>query len=177
MRGTAVLKVLAAAALLAALAFGAAAYRSFRTALAARIERAASIEAAATRPAAAARLAAALSERRLALVSENESRAVSGAFRRGFGADALEAYRKAGGEVSVLREAEKALATEGTPDPEGDVAFLRAIRALRAETARLPALAEPEPPASAREGRGRLLWAAAAALAGSALAYAAGRAA
>lgn len=177
MRSATVLKVLAAAALIVALAFGLAAHRAFREALAVRIERAAAIEAAAARPAAAAQLAAALAERRLALVTEKESRAVAGAFQRGLGAEALNGYRRAQGDPSVLREAEKALAANIPPDSDTDIAFLRAIRTLRTEAARMPVLTKPEPPAAARSSRNRLLWAAGAALAASALAYAAGRAA
>lgn len=177
MRSATVLKVLAAAALFLALALGLTAYRAFRKALAVRIERAAEVEAAAARPAAAARLAAALSERRLALVAEKESHAVAGAFQRGLGAEALEGYRRAQGDPSVLREAEKALAADAPPDSDADIAFLRAIRTLRTEAARMPVLTKPEPPAEARTSRNRLLWAAGAALAASALAYTAGRAA
>lgn len=175
MRAGPILKVLAAAAFLIALAFGFAAYGSFRSALAERIERAAAIEAAAARPGAAAGLAAALAEKRLALVTEKESHAVAAAFRRGFGAEALEHYRRARGDSSVLREAEKALAAEGPPDSDEDIAFLRAIRALRAEASGAPRLTAPLPPPSARQARNRLLWSAASALAACALAYAAGR--
>ncbi len=165
----------AAAAFLGAVSFGTAAYLSFREALSARIERAVRIEASAAKPGAAARLAAALAERRLALVSEEESRAVAGAFRRGFGSDALEAYRKAGGDPAVVREAEAALSAEKPAGSAGDVAFLRAIRKLREEASRMPVPAPPEPPASAAKAKGRLLWAGACALLASFLAFLAGR--
>jgi hypothetical protein len=167
-------KVLAIAAGVAAAVLALLAFLDFRTALSARIDHAASLEAAAVRPAAAARLAAELSAHRLARVSEDESRAVSGAFRRAEGNDALEAYRKAGGTPALAEEARKAITAERT-DPGGDVAFLRAIRGLREEAAALPALARPEPPASARRAGALLLAAATAAVVGGLLAYVAGR--
>ncbi|MFN2387345.1 MAG: hypothetical protein ABR576_13845 [Thermoanaerobaculia bacterium] len=177
MRARRILELLALAALLAGLGFGISAYLAFRQALSARLDRAAAIEAAVTRPGAAARLASALAERRLALVTEKESTAVSGAFRRETGAPELEAYRKAGGDPSVAREAEKALAAKKPAEPEGDVAFLRAMRRLREEAERMPVPARPVPPVSAGAAGRRLLWVGVAAVAAALLARAAGRAA
>ncbi len=167
-------KVLAIAAGVAAAALALLAFLSFRAALSARIDHAASLERSAVRPAAAARLAAELSAHRLARVTESESRAVSGAFRRAEGAQALQAYRKAGGNPALAEEAQRALAADGT-DPAGDVAFLRAVRGLRDEAASLPPIARPEPPASALRAGALLLGAAASAAAASLFAYAAGR--
>lgn len=167
-------KILAIAAGVAAAALALGAFLSFRTALSARIDRVASLEAAVVRPAAAARLAAALAAHRLAQVSENESRAVSGAFRRAEGDDALEAYRKAAGSPALAEEAGKALAAERA-DPGGDIAFLRAIRGLRAEAAGVPTLSPPPPPSSAGRAGALLLAAAAAAAVAFLLAYSAGR--
>jgi hypothetical protein len=167
-------KVLAIAAGVAAAALVLLAFLSFRAALSARIDHAASLEAAAVRPAAAARLAAELSAHRLARVTEGESRAVAGAFRRAEGDEALEAYRKAAGDPALAEEARRALAAEGT-DPAGDVAFLRAIRGLRDEAAALPAVARPEPPASARRAGVLLLAGVASAAAAAFCAYGAGR--
>ena len=65
---------------IAAAGLALAAFLSFRSAVAARLDHAEALEAAAVRPAAAARLAEELLAHRLALVSESESRAVSGAF-------------------------------------------------------------------------------------------------
>jgi hypothetical protein len=175
MRPAATLKILAAVAAIAAAGLGIAALLSFRSALSARLDRAASLEAAAVRPAAAARLAEELLAHRLALVSESESRAVSGAFRQSAGSEALAAYRKAQGNAALAEEAGKALAAEHAPEPEGDVAFLRAIRGLRAESAQVPSPGRPEPPASAKRAAWLLLWAAVAAAAAILLAYTAGR--
>jgi hypothetical protein len=175
MRGAATLKILAAVAGIAAAGLGIAAFLSFRAALSTRLDHAASVEAAAVRPAAAAGLAAELLAHRLALVSESESRAVSGAFRQSTGATALDAYRKARGSAALAEEARKALAAGHAPEPEGDVAFLRAIRGLRAEAAQMPSLARPEPPASARRAGWLLVWAAAFAGAAALSAFAAGR--
>ena len=175
MRGAATLKILAAVAGIAAAGLGVAAFLSFRAALSARLDRAAALEAAAVRPAAAARLAAELLAHRLALVSESESRAVSGAFRQTAGATALDAYRRAGGSAAVAEEARKALAAAHAPEPQGDVAFLRAIRGLRAEAGQVPSPARPEPPASARRAGWLLAWAAVAAGAAALSAFAAGR--
>jgi hypothetical protein len=175
MRGAATLKILAAVAGIAAAGLGVAAFLSFRAALSARLDRAAGLEAAAVRPAAAARLASELLAHRLALVSESESRAVSGAFRQTAGATALDAYRRAGGSAAVAEEARKALAAAHAPEPQGDVAFLRAIRGLRAEAAQVPSPARPEPPASARRAGWLLVWAAAAAGAAAVSVFAAGR--
>lgn len=163
---------LAGGAIAAALAL--ASFVSFRAALSTKIDRAASLESAVVRPAAAARLAAELAVHRLARVSENESRAVAGAFRSAEGDAALEGYRKAGGSAALLEEATKALAAEGT-DASADVAFLRAIRGLRAEAAETPVPARPEPPSSAGRAATLLLAASAAAVAAGLLSYAAGR--
>jgi hypothetical protein len=175
MRAAATLKILAAAAAIAAAGLGIAAFLSFRNALSARLDRAASLEAAAVRPAAAARLAAELLAHRLALVSESESRAVSGAFRQSAAGGALDAYKKAQGNDALAEEARKALEAEHSPEPQGDVAFLRAIRGLRAEAAQVPSPARPEPPVSARRAGWLLVWAAAAAGAAALSAFAAGR--
>jgi len=174
MRWTDAAKVLAIAVGVVAGALLLLAFLSFRAALSARIDHAASLEAAAVRPAAAARLAAELSAHRLARVTEGESRAVAGAFRRAEGDQALEAYRKAAGNPALAEEARRALAAEGT-DPAGDVAFLRAIRGLRDEAASLRAIERPEPPASARRAGTLLLAAAASAAVAAFSAYAAGR--
>lgn len=170
--GTTKIFAFGAGAVAAALAL--ASFVSFRSALSARIDRAASLESAVVRPAAAARLAAELAAHRLARVTESESRAVSGAFRRAEGDEALEAYRKAGGTPALAEEAKKALASQGT-DAAADVAFLRAIRGLRAEAAETPAPSRPEAPSSAGRAATLLLAAAAAAVAAGFLAYAAGR--
>jgi len=175
MRGGPTLRILAAVAGIGAAGLGIASFLSFSGALSTRLDRAASLEAAAVRPAAAARLAAELLAHRLALVSESESRAVSGAFRKSAGGGALDAYRKAGGNAALAEEARKALEAERAPEPTGDVAFLRAIRGLRAEAAETPTPARPEPPASAKRAGWLLVWAAAAAGACALLAFAAGR--
>jgi hypothetical protein len=174
MRWAGAAKILAIAAGVGAALLALLAFASFRAALSARIDRAATLEARAVRPAAAARLAAELAAHRLAQVSETESRAVAGAFRRAEGDDALEAYRRANGKPELVEEARKALAADRT-EPAGDVAFLRAIRGLREEAASLPPLARPEPPASARRAGGLLLGAAAVAVVAGLLAHAAGR--
>lgn len=175
MRLAALWKILAGGSLLAAAVLGFLSDRAFRSALAARLDRAEEIEAAAARPAAAARLASALAEHRLSLVTESESQAVSAAFRRQAGGDALEGYRRTRGSDAVIREAETALAAKRPPDDESEVAFLRAIRALREEAARAPVPRPIASPASAGEARRWLLWAGAAALAACLFAYAAGR--
>lgn len=174
MRWTGAARVFAIAAGVAAAALGLATFLSFRAALSARIDRAASLEGAAVRPAAAARLAAELAAHRLAQVSEDESRAVAGAFRRAEGNVALEAYRSAGGNPALVEESRKALEAERS-DPAGDVAFLRATRGLRQEVAALPPLRRPDPPASAGRAGALLLGAAACAAGAVFLAYAAGR--
>lgn len=175
MRPGATLKILSAVAGIAAVGLALAAFLSFRAALSVKLDHAASLEAAAVRPAAAARLAAELLAHRLALVSESESRAVSGAFRRSAGGGALDAYRKAQGKAALVEEARKALEAEHAPGPAGDVAFLRAIRGLRAEAAGVPSPARPEPPASANRAGWLLVWAAASAGAAALLAFVAGR--
>ena len=168
-------KVLAAAAGILAAALAVAAFLSFRAALAVRLDRAHELEAATVRPAAAARLAAELAAHRLALVSEGESRAVAGAFRRAGADEALDAYRRAGGRASLLEEARRALSAGGGPDAASDVAFLRAIRGLRAEAAAVPLLELPAPPSSAARAGWLLAWALLAAGAAALAAFFAGR--
>jgi hypothetical protein len=168
-------KTLAAGAWVLAAALAFAAFGSFRASLAVRLDRAHELESAAVRPAAAARLAAELAAHRLSLVSEGESRAVAGAFRRAAGDQALDAYRKAGGRAALVEEARRALAAERAPEAGSDVAFLRAIRGLRAEAAGVPSPVRPEPPSSARRGGWLLVWATVASGAGALLAYLAGR--
>src|SRR6266536_2740092 len=170
-----VLTIFSAVLGIAAAGLAFAAFLSFRAALSARLDHAAALEAAAVRPAAAARLAEELLAHRLALVSESESRAVSGAFRRDAGAEALDAYRKADGNAALAEEARKALAAERSPEPVGDVAFLRAIRGLRAEAAQTPSSSRPQPPASATRAGWLLLSAMVAAAIAAFLAFAAGR--
>lgn len=172
-----ILGLLALTASLGAIGAGLFSYLAFRDALSARLDRAARVEAAAVLPGAAARLGAALAERRLALVTEDESTAVSGAFRRETGKAELEAYRRAGGSAEVIREAERALAATGPAGPDGDVPFLRAVRRLREDAARMPVPSRPEPPVSARTAGRRLLWACAAGITALLLAHASGRAA
>jgi hypothetical protein len=174
MRAAGAAKVLGIGAGVAAAILALASFLSFRSALAARIDRAESLEGSVVRPAAAARLASELAAHRLAQVSEAESRAVSGAFRRTEGDAALEAYRRAGGDPGLAEEAKKALAADRT-DPAGDVAFLRAIRKLRGEAAQAPSPARPEPPTSAGRAGILLLGSAVAAVAATSLAFAAGR--
>ncbi|PYQ36488.1 MAG: hypothetical protein DMF55_04840, partial [Acidobacteria bacterium] len=87
---------------------------------------------------------------------------------------ALDAYRRAQGDAALAEEARKALAAERSPEPVGDVAFLRAIRGLRSEAAKSPVPSRPEPPASAARG-GRFFLGAAAAAAAAFLAFVAGR--
>jgi len=168
-------KILAAGAAVLAAALALAAFLSFRATLAVRLDRAYELESAVVRPASAARLAAELAAHRLALVSEGESRAVAGAFRRAAGDQALDAYRKAGGRAALVEEARRALAAEHAPDAAGDVAFLRAIRGLRAEAAGVPSPVRPEPPSSARRAGWLLVWATASSGAAALLAYLAGR--
>lgn len=168
-------KILAAGAVVLAAALAFAAFLSFRTALAVRLDHAHELESAVVRPAAAARLALELAAHRLALVSEGDSRAVAGAFRRGAGDQALDAYRKAGGSAATVEEARRALATANAPEAGSDVAFLRAIRGLRVEAAGIPSPVRPEPPSSARRAGWLLVWATAASGAGALLAYLAGR--
>ena len=168
-------KILAAGAAILAGGLALAAFLSFRAALSTRLDRASELEAAVVRPAAAARLAAELSAHRLALVSEGDSRAVAGAFRRAGADEALEAYRRAGGRAALLEEARRALAAERGPDAASDVAFLRAIRGLRAEAAAVPPPARPDPPSSAARAGWLLVWATLASGAGALLAYLAGR--
>jgi len=168
-------KILAIAAFLAAAGLALAALVSFRAALSARLDRAEDLHAVVVRPTAAARLSAALLERRLALVSEKESHAVAGAFRRAAAAEAVESYRRAGGDPKLVEEARRALEADISPDAAGDVALLRAIRGLRADAARAPSPSRPEPPASARKAGSLLLWSGAAAAAAALLAYTAGK--
>lgn len=168
-------KILAAAAGAVAAALALAAFLSFRAALAVRLDRAREVESAVVRPAAAARLAADLAAHRLALVSEGESRAVAGAFRRADAESALDAYRDSGGDPALVEEARRALSADSAPDAASDVAFLRAIRGLRVEAAKVPVPARPEPPSSARRAGWLLVWAAVASAASALVAYLAGR--
>jgi hypothetical protein len=168
-------RILSVGAGIVAAALAAGAFLSFRAALSARLDRAAALEAAAVKPAAAARLAEELLAHRLALVGERESRAVSGAVRRNAGEEALEAYRRAGGNPASIEEARKALAAERSPEAVGDVAFLRAVRGLRSEAAKTPSPSRPESPVSAARAGWLLLWAMAAAAIAAFLAFAAGR--
>ena len=174
MRPPAVTKALAITAVVAAGALALAAHFAYRSAISARLDRAEQLEAAAVRPAAAARLAAELAAHRLARVEENGSHAVAGAFRRADGEAALDVYRRAQGDPSVLEEARRAFAAVDSNDAAADVAFLRAMRALRAEMARAPSPARPAPPSSAARGARFLLSCAVAAAAGSLFAYLAG---
>ena len=167
-------KVLVTGAAVAAAILALASFLSFRSALSARIDRAEALEGSVVRPAAAARLAAELAAHRLAQVSEAESRAVSGAFRRTEGDAALEAYRRSGGSPALVEEARRALAAAAT-DPAGDVAFLRAIRRLRAEAAQTPSPARPDAPSSAARAGLLLLGSAIAGAAAISLAWVAGR--
>ena len=150
-------RIVAGASLFASLALVALSYAFFHAALSARLDRARSRQAEVIRPAAAARLEAALAEKRLALVGEKESQAVAAALRRTDAAQILESCRLAGVDAAILREAQKALAEDKPPGPEGDVAMLRAIRGLRLEASRLPAPARPEEPGEARTAGGLLL--------------------
>lgn len=168
-------KILAAAAGVLAAALAVAAFLSFRATLSVRLDRAHELEKAAVRPAAAARLAAELAAHRLALVSEGDSHAVAGAFRRVGAEQALDAYRRAGGRASLLEESRRALTADGAPDAASDVAFLRAIRGLRADADAVPNLGRPEPPSSASRAGWLLLWAALASGASALAAYFAGR--
>lgn len=168
-------KILAGGAWLLAAGLAAAAFLSFRATLAVRLDRAHELESASVRPAAAARLAEELAAHRLALVSEGESRAVAGAFRGAAGEPALDAYRKAGGTAALIEEARRALAAERAPEAGSDVAFLRAIRGLRAEAAGVPSPVRPDPPSSARRAGWLLVWATVASGVGALLAYLAGR--
>ena len=174
MRSGGAAKILGIGAGVAAAVLALAAYLSFRSALSARIDRADALQGEVVRPAAAARLLSELAAHRLARVSEEESRAVAGAFRRTEGEAAVEAYRKAGGDPALLELAQKALAAERT-DPAGDVAFLRAIRALRGEASRVPAPPRPDPPSSAAKAGVLILGTVAAAGAAAFFAWMAGR--
>lgn len=175
MRAGTTARIAAAAVGLIAAALAVAAFLSFRATLSVRLDRAHELEKAAVRPAAAARLAAELAAHRLALVSEGESRAVAGAFRR-VGADqALDLYRRAGGRASLVEESRRALSADGGPDAASDVAFLRAIRGLRAEAEAVPNLERPEPPSSASRAGWLLLWAGLAAGVSALAAFFAGR--
>jgi hypothetical protein len=168
-------KVVAAAAGLLAAVLAIAALLSFRATLSVRLDRAHELEKAIVRPAAAARLAAELAAHRLALVSEGESRAVAGAFRRAGADEALEAYRRAGGRASLVEESRRALAARGGPDAGSDVAFLRAIRGLRAEAGSVPIPERPAAPSSAARAGWLLAWSALAAGAAALAAFFAGR--
>jgi len=176
MRAARLLGLFAAFALLASLILGATAYLSWRRAMAMKIDRALEMERQVTLPGAAARLAAGLLQGRLAEVSEAESRAVAAAFGHVDAAQALADYRAAGGDPGIAAEAERALVRQKTPTANADIALMRAIRGLRGEAARMPRASRPLPPPAFGGAATWLLWAAAAALAASGLAYFAGRA-
>lgn len=167
-------KILAAGAVVLASVLAVSAFLSFRASLGTRLDHARELESAVVRPAAAARLAAELAAHRLALVAEGDSRAVAGAFRSAGGEQALEAYRSAGGNPAILEEARRALTAEREPEAGSDVAFLRAVRALRSEAAGVPAPVRPPPPASARRAGWLLVWAMTASVAAALLAFLAG---
>lgn len=175
MRAGTTAKILAAGAVVLASVLAVSAFLSFRASLGTRLDHARELESAVVRPAAAARLAAELAAHRLALVAEGDSRAVAGAFRSAGGEQALEAYRSAGGNPAILEEARRALTAEREPEAGSDVAFLRAIRGLRAEAEAIPNLERPEPPRSASRAGRLLLWAALASGVSTLAAFFAGR--
>jgi hypothetical protein len=175
MRKAGVFRVVAAIALLASGILGATAYLSLRRALEEKIDRAAQIERDALRPAAAARLAAALLERRLASVSEPQSRAVAAAFQHSDASQALADYRASGGDAAIAAEAQRALGSEKPREADAEIALMRAVRGLRLEASRLPRASRPHAPPSAAQAAGRLGWAGAAATAALILAYVSGR--
>lgn len=175
MRSASFLRLLAALAALAFCVLAVAAHLAFRRALAAKIDRAQELEQQAARPAAAARLASALLERRLSQVTESRSQPVAAAFQHSDASQALADYRAAGGDSATISEVEKTLAGQKPPDPQAEIALMRAIRALRAESARAPRVSRPLPPAAASEGGSRLLAAGAAAAVALLFAYLAGR--
>ena len=164
------LAVLAVLGLLAAMVLSLAAAVTFRAALAAKIGRAQDLERAAVRPAAAARLASALLEQRFTSAAAGP---LGAAFTHANAGRAIADYRAAGGDPSILAEAEKSLQEKAAGG--SDVAWLRAIRLLRAEAESTPRVTPLSPPASARRAELLLLVAAAAALAAAVLAYGAGR--
>lgn len=175
MRTTGLLRTLAVVSFLAAAILGLAAGLSFRGALGKKIDRVSEIERGAMRPAASARLACALLERRLASVSQPDSRAVAAAFQSADATRALADYREAGGDPAVLAEAQKALADAGPPGPDAEIALMRAVRALREEALRAPRVSRPETPPSASRAQRLLTAAGAAAAIAVLLAYLAGR--
>jgi hypothetical protein len=175
MRTASLLRVLAALAALAFCVLAVAAHLAFRRALAAKIDHAQEIEQRAARPASAARLASALLERRLSQVTESRSQPVASAFQHSDASQALADYRAAGGDPSTIAEVEKTLAGQKPPDPQAEIALMRAIRGLRAESAKAPRVSRPPPPAAASEAGSRLLAAGAAAGVALLFAYFAGR--
>ena len=175
MRTASLLRLLAALCALAFCVLAVVAHLAFRRALAAKIDRAQEIEQQAARPASAARLASALLERRLSQVTESRSQPVAAAFQHSDASQALADYRASGGDPSTISEVEKTLAGQKPPDPQAEIALMRAIRALRAESAKAPRLSRPLPPAAATEGGSRLLAAGAAAGLALLFAYFAGR--
>ena len=169
-----VLRLAGTACAVAALLCVAGSFFAFRAAMSAKSSRALAEQAESARPLAAARLAVALLERRLSADAAGAgSTAVSAAFQKNSGAAALEAYRQAGGDPGICAEAQKALPAAGAPD---EVAFLRAVRLLRAEAGPARLLPPPEAPPSFATGARLLLAAGAACLAAALCCLAAGRA-
>jgi hypothetical protein len=175
MRTARLLRLLAALAALAFSVLAVAAHLAYRHALTAKIDRAQEIEQRAARPAAAARLASVLLERRLSQVAEERSQPVASAFQHSDASRALADYRAAGGDPSTIAEVEKTMAGQKPPDPQAEIALMRAIRGLRAESAGAPRVSRPDPPAGASEAGSRLLAAGAAAGVALIFAYLAGR--
>jgi hypothetical protein len=175
MRIVGFLRLSAALAALAFCVLAVTAHFAFRRALAAKIDHAQEIEQRAARPASAARLASALLERRLSQVTESRSQPVAAAFQHSDASQALADYRAAGGDPSIIAEVEKTLAGQKPPDPQVEIALMRAIRGLRAESAKAPRVSRPPPPGAASEAGSRLLAAGAAAAVALLFAYLAGR--
>jgi hypothetical protein len=175
MRTARLLRLSAALAVLAFCVLAVAAQLAFRRALAAKIDHAQEIEQRAARPASAARLASALLERRLSQVTESRSQQVASAFQHSDASQALADYRAAGGDPSTIAEVEKTLSSQSPPDPQAEIALMRAIRGLRAESAKAPRASQPQAPAAASEAGSRLLAAGAAAAVALLFAYFAGR--
>jgi hypothetical protein len=175
MRMASLLRLSAAVAALAFCVLAVAAHLAFRRALAAKIDHAQEIEQGAARPAAAARLASVLLERRLSQVTESRSQPVAAAFQHSDASQALADYRAAGGDLATIAEVEKTLIGQKAPDPQAEIALMRAIRGLRAESAKAPRASRPALPAAASEAGSRLLAAGAAAAVAFLFAYFAGR--
>jgi hypothetical protein len=175
MRTARLLRLSAALAVLAFCVLAVAAHLAYRRALTAKIDHAQEIEQRAARPASAARLASALLERRLSQVTESRSQPVAAAFQHSDASQALADYRAAGGDPSTIAEVEKTLTGQKLPDPQAEIALMRAIRGLRAESAKAPRVSRPPPPGAASEAGSRLLAAGAAAGVALLFAYFAGR--